>query len=154
MGGVSRQICEYTHKKHCEYIVLEKKNLATLYLTGLTWVMYRGIMSYMFTWAQTSVKFALGVYWAIKTLFSISVSTQLGKFYPPPHNLNLPSGVCESFTLIIMSDVWHLFFYLTLKKKSVLSLPQADFFPVRLETKMVLSFNCKDFYCQSRSQYL
>lgn len=34
--GVYRQICEYTHKKHCEYIVVEKKNLATLYLTGLT----------------------------------------------------------------------------------------------------------------------
>lgn len=36
VGGVYRQICEYTHKKHCEYIVLEKKNLAKLCLTGLT----------------------------------------------------------------------------------------------------------------------
>lgn len=45
----------------------------------------------------------------------------LPPFLPSPHNLNLPSGVCESFPLIILSDVWHLFFYLTLKKKKKLS---------------------------------
>lgn len=103
-------------KKLCEYITLEKKNLARLYLTGSTWVIYCGIMPYMFTWVQTSVKFALGVYWAI--LFSISC-VLLSSL---PHNLNLPSGVCESFTIIILDHVWYLFLF-----SFFFSLPQAVF---------------------------
>lgn len=86
------------------------------------------------------------------SVFYLCVCTACVIVSPPPHNLNLPSGVCESFTIIILAHVWlffvfiQLFFFFHWHKL---------FFPCTFGHEDVsLSSNWKDFYCQSKSQYL